>query len=199
MTRKIIPHTFHIEEVELKDTLEAWICQQATILSWILAHALDGVIWGWANKDELHLSHDVAPKISPPLLDETLQQLRLFNPDYEVKLWRVGDEWKAIRITDVEDTDAAAIDEKQLLWGTHATPLENGFIGLEDGSQGLHHIVPPFEGSEQLAGKLGLRSDQNLKRVYLSMRHYLTEDHLGVNSITLSRLTGLGVISYEQK
>lgn len=222
MSRTIIPYkpiyTFAKAKAELpsENGLEAWICQQATTPSWMLAHALDGVIWGWANSDELHTSHEVAPKISPPLLDETLQQLRLFNPDYEVKLWRVGDEWKAIRITDVEDTDAAAIDEQQLLWGTQAKLLSEDFMCMKDGSQGLMHVMPlypPFEASEALKEALiqqwetnpdeylymGTRSEKDLHRMCLKLRHYLSEDNIGVNSITLSRLTGIGVVSYEQK
>jgi CRISPR-associated protein (TIGR03984 family) len=218
MTREIIPYkpdvyNFPKENLPLENGLEEWVKKQATTPSWILAHALDGVFWGWANRDELHTSHEVAPKISPPLHLETLQQLRLFNLDYEVRLWRSTDNWKAIRITDVEDADAAAIEEQQLLWGTQAKLLSDDFMCMKDGSQGLMHVMPlnpPFENSEALKEALiqqwetnpdeylymGTRSEKELHRMCLKLRHYLTEDHLGVNSITLSRLTGLGVKPY---
>lgn len=220
MTRKIISYkpqlsVFPEEELPTANGLEDWICQQSGTTSWILAHAIDGVIWGWANVDELHTSHDVAPEISPPLRLETLQQLRLFNPDYEVKLLCSGNNWSAIHITDAEDVDAAAIDEQQLLWGTQAMLLSEDFMILKDGSQGLMHVMPlypPFDTSKDLKDELtrqwetdpddylyfGTRSENQLHRMCLKLRHYLTEDNLGVNSITVSRLTGIGVVYYEQ-
>lgn len=188
--------------------LQDWLCEQAKISSLLLAHAIDGVIWGQLDNGELLTSHRVAPEISPELRIETLQQLRLFNEHYEVKLWRVGNEWQAIRISDTEDKSAVAIDEQQLLWGTHAKPSAHGFIELEDGAQGLRHVIPPFEDNKPLLeiiqhrkGDLGLRADKAkpLTRVCLKVRHYLTENDLGVNTITISRLLGLGVEHYGQK
>lgn len=182
--------------------LTKWLRVQATTTSWLLAHAADGVIWGWATADELHTSHEVASDISPELRLSTLQTLRLFNPDYEVRLWREGDAWHALHISDIADENAAAIDEYHLLWGTHAEGRDAGFIRLEDGAQGLRHVIPPFAGSENLVGRLGLRSDTSrgdtLTRAHLLIRHYLTADTIGVNRITLSRLVTIGVSHYEQ-
>ncbi len=186
-------------------SLSDWLCAQATTTSWLLAHSTEGVIWGRVTPQELHTSHDVAPNISPALRPTALHTLRLFNPDYEVRLWRAGDEWQAMRINDMEDESAAAIDEYHLLWGTHAEPRNAGFIRLEDGAQGLRHVVPPFAGSGDFVGPLGLRrvtrEDQHLprRRAHLHVRHYLTEDDIGVNRVTLSRLVAIGVSHYEQK
>jgi len=196
MTREKTTFRFQIDPLSLNGSLEGWLQAQAVEPSWLLAHAIDGVIWGWVGDSELRTSHEVAPISSPPLRVETLQQMRLFNPKYEVRLWRDGPDWHAIRISDTEHPAAASVDEQQLLWGTHAEQLAGGFIRLEDGAQGLVHIVPPFAGSETVEGRLGMPTDESLSRIYLAVRHYLTEDALGVNSITLSRLVHLGVQTY---
>lgn len=194
MSRSIKTFRPQIEPVAFGQPLETWLCQQSMPYCYLLAHAIDGVIWGKVDAQRIYTSHDVAPAVSPPLRLETLQQLRLFNADYEVRLWRAGDEWQAIRITDVADPAAVAISERQLLTGTDAEQLENDFVSLRDGAQGLRYIIPPFEGSKMLSGELGLDEPQSKpKRACLAVRHYLTEDELGVNSITISRLIGLEV------
>jgi CRISPR-associated protein (TIGR03984 family) len=189
--RAIIPYRANIIDVDVwqKENFKEWLKAQATAPMYILAHALDGVIWGWVTQDGILTSREV----SPPLKIETLLQLRLFNADCEIRLWHVGEDWRAVKTTDEEDTSAAAIDEPQLLWGTHATRGANTFTQLEDGSQGLIHAVPL---EQSLDGNLGLRDKKTLQRVCLHVRHYLTEDAMGVNSVTISRLLGLGVENY---
>lgn len=196
MTRTIEALRWQVKPVAFREPLESWLRQQALAPCYLLAHAMDGVIWGWVKTHEIHTSHDVAPEISPPLRLETLQQLRLFNLDYEIRLWPGREGWEAVEVSDVLDPTATAITEAQLLSGTYAKQLEHGFIYLEDGAQGLRHIIPPVEGGESLNGQLGLFDDAQLRRASLRVRYYLTEDALGVNSIALSRLTGLGVDTY---
>lgn len=194
MTREIIEHSFVDQPLEISGPLDHWLRLQARQPSLLLAHAIDGVIWGRVNQDELITSHDVAGRFSPPLRAETLQQLRLFNPDFEVRLWRNDSSWSAVRISDVASAGAAAIDERHLLWGTHAAPLAEGFTKLREGSQGMVHVIPPFDQSHLLDGNLSAGNNKKPRRVYIQVRHYLTEDQLGVNTVTMSRLMGLGVI-----
>lgn len=203
MSRKSYPCDLKIDDklqFSHSEPLQDWLRQQAKVESWLLAHAIDGVIWGRVNESHLVTSHEVAATVSPPLRLETLQQLRLFNPAYEVRLWRdqTTDQWWTRKIE--EGSPAAlkveAFDEQQLLWGTYATSLSDGFVLLEDGAQGLRHVIPPFPGSEQLNGELGARTDEAIRRVHLKVRHYLTEDALGVNLVTMSRLTGMGIEHY---
>jgi len=195
MTRELKAYRHRTSEKNFNVPLDEWIQRQATVRSLILAHADDGLIWGAADGESLRLSHQVAPEVSPPLRLETLQSMRIFNEEFETRLWRspyASNTWHSIQIADSEDEGATAIDETHLLWGTHAIQLANGFTKLEDGIQGLIHIVP-LESNGTLSGRLGLRSDKSLARVYLKVRHYLTENEIGVNSIALSRLVGLGV------
>jgi len=190
--RTIIPYRPRVIDVDMwqQDKFYDWLMAQATDRMYVLAHAIDGVIWGQVTQEGIFTSD----MVSPDLKLETLMQLRLFNHQHEIRLWRIDEDWRAIKIADEEDEYAAAIDEPQLLWGTHATPKDNGFTQLEDGSQGLIHAIPPID--QPLDGMLGLRDKEAIQRVYLHVRHYLTEDAMGVNSITMSRLLGLGVENY---
>ncbi len=140
------------DKVNLESDVKKWLQEQAgrNKLRWLLAHAYDGVIWGRLEDGKLITSHEVNPtgnQISPPLRGETLLQARLFAPHGELLLWRDGDnQWQARVIKDVsggeEPTWDEAIDESQILWGTDAQPLGQGFTLMSDGSQELCHIVP---------------------------------------------------------
>lgn len=182
----------------IESSLDSWLLNQAEDKPhYLLAHAVDGVIWGLVTSSSVMVSNHVSPEISPPLRIETLRHLRLFNEDREARLWRTGNhDWRALTVVDVEDETAVAIDEMHLLWGTYAQPASNGFVKLEDGQQGLRHVVPPIPSHPDLSGSSGGLDDDRLSRVCLKVRHYLTEDALGVNKITLSRLVGLGVMTY---
>lgn len=155
----------------------------------LLAHADDGVIWGEVREGRLEISHQVASEISPPLLFKTLQDLRLFNADREIRIWRTQDTFKGIIIRDTDPTDKTpkAFDEPHLLWGTKAYKRDKDFFLLEDGQQGLRHVIPKIK---------GITDQQKLleNRLYLQVRHYIEEDTSnGVNRIAISRLVKLGV------
>lgn len=192
---------------DIKD-IKTWLVAQAkayqmTTPCYLLAHANDGVIWGRLDaNDRLLTSYDVlhSTKVSdkwdvsrvqtaerrlPPLRTETLQQVRLFNAEAELYVWRDGEgAWNGRYITDTQTEETAvwseSFDEPQLLWGTHGTHLANDFTLLEDGAQGLYHAVPV---------KLTLDSSKNgeLKQLHqLLVRHYLTRE--GVAQVAVSRL-----------
>ncbi len=57
-------------------------------LTYLLAHADDGVIWGRLDGNKLITSHDITLEKSPPLRAETLQMARIFGPDGEILVWR---------------------------------------------------------------------------------------------------------------
>lgn len=166
-----------------------WLFQQmhAHKLEYLLAHADDGVIWGRLNDEELIISHDVAPEHSPPLRAETLQTVRLFAVTGELLVWRdeVG-AWVGRFITEMISGATAewseAYEEKQVLLGTYAKPLERGFSLLSEGSQGLFHVVPIH-----LSGQI----DEERRPLHLVVRHYLKADNYGFVRVDASRLLGL--------
>jgi CRISPR-associated protein (TIGR03984 family) len=176
---------------EASADLRDWIEAHATPTSILLAHADDGVIWGYTQGGKLMTSDEADSRYSPPLLVKTLQDLRLFNQSAEIRLWRDINGWRAIRIFEIEQAQASAFDEQHLLWGTKATKKEQGFTLLEDGSQGLRHMPP----SHVFARDGIILRD----RIYLKLRHYLRPNASGVNSITMTRLVNLGQLNHGEK
>lgn len=190
MKREITSHPAVIKSlaVESISDVRSWLQEQAVRhnLKWLLAHADDGVIWGELRDGQLVTSDSVAPEISPPLRIETLQQARLFVTRAELLLWRDGNnQWHARLIRDAVEGETPvftdAIDEPQLLWGTHGEH-RNGFTLLRDGAQGLRHAVP----MELLLGK---NNEADPPRLWV--RHYLQEDQNGFIRIVVSRLLDL--------
>jgi len=154
---------------------QEWLEKQAQSDDILLAHALDGVIWGKIVGDKL--------VTSAPLNTATLQEIRLFNDRREVHIWRNGDTWYQYKKdeTGIEADDY--IDESYILWGVTGSLRDDGFTTLEDGAQGLHHTVP-IDASAV--------NNRHL-RACLLVRHYFGEDDMGVNFIAYSRLMGLSV------
>lgn len=162
-------------------------------LTWLLAHADDGVIWGRLDGGHLTTSYDAAQGnseallVCPPLRLETIQQARLFAEQAELLLWRGGNKtWHARLIRNAKDGDTVewqdAIDEPQILWGTDPLPLQHGFTLMRDGAQGLRHAVP-----------LEVRdhSTEQSRPLRLDVRHYLKDDPTGFTRIVASRLLAL--------
>lgn len=105
--------------VDLDEALRAWLESQARFhnLTYLLAHADDGVIWGHMTHgpsavgsadDEpasafLHASLVMSDTVATPqgepsfprLRTATLQNCRIFGPMAEVLLWLDGEEWRA--------------------------------------------------------------------------------------------------------
>ncbi|MFY9224930.1 MAG: CRISPR-associated protein Csx19 [Blastocatellia bacterium] len=202
MTRQIIPSNTTIKNIPVIDVenLVEWLEKQIEEnqqlnFEYLLAHTDDGVIWGKVKNNKLLLSSNVDSQISPLLIVETLQQVRLFSPKAELLVWRDGDNQLNARLIsnliDGEKPDfTEAIDEEQILWGTdiekpkNKNSLENEFTLMKEGSQGLRHIVPI-----KIEGKF----DEQFRPLRLLVRHYISEDTNGFNRIVASRLLRLEV------
>lgn len=157
---------------------------------WLLAHADDGVIWGRLEDGMLTTARQAAEtseyadevnRITPPLRAVTLQTARLFNEDIEIFLWldtNTG-RWQARAIGSIVTADHAefleAIDESYLLWGSPAQPIGESFTLMEDGAQGLRHVLPVATS----------------KRQRLRVRQLITEDETGFKRISANRLVAI--------
>lgn len=206
MTRQIINSNAIIKNISVTDVekLVEWLEKQIEEnqqlnFEYLLAHTDDGVVWGKVKNGKLLLSSDVDAQISPPLIVETLQQVRLFSPKAELLVWRDGNNHLNARIisnsTDAEKPDFTdAIDEAQILWGTdiekpkNKNNLENEFTLIKEGSQGLRHIVPV---------KIECKFKEGTRPLHLLVRHYISEDIEGFNRIVASRLLSLEVKNNE--
>lgn len=203
------------EREEIAD-LREWLQKQAQTLdnkeTWLLAHADDGVIWGKIEAGALMTSTDAEkeavdryPEVrgcSPELRRETLQTARLFGENAELLLWRdeEGFRWRVLQdlpdetgegASDGGDAirlDAGSLDESQVLWGTKAVPLQNGFTLMVEGEQGLLHVVP----YNLPPGEFRHEEREMNRPLRLKVRHYATQDEeTGFTRITASRLVGL--------
>lgn len=185
-----------IDTPSLYEWLQAKAKQyQQDKLQYLLAHAEDGVIWGifdkYGNLSTANQSKDLLPKSEelfskhklPILRSPTLQQCRIFGKNFEVMLWKVGQNWKARSIEDGHLSKDDYIPEDQILWGTQEEGQpKHDFTLVSDGSQGLKHAVPltgiNFKGNDS-------------RPLRLKVRHYIDYDESGVATIYLSRLVDL--------
>lgn len=174
---------FILQSVEFSsdDELKAWLCEQGEkhLLSYLLAHAEDGVIWGRFDQGNLitaeHCFHQF-----PSLRLKTLQRCHIFGRSGEVLLWRSHKNWKARFIG---NPDCDCIPEEQVLWGTQKVEEKNGFTLVADGSEGLHHAVPLTNISF---------SDKEKRPLRLVVHHYVEYDEAtGLAHISMSRLVDL--------
>lgn len=180
------------EHLEISDDvdLKIWIEEQTKLnqLTYLLAHADDGVIWGKFQDGKLITTTEpveLFPKCDFPLLrEETLQQCRIFGHKSEVMIWKTDGGFKARLIQDDNLKNDYYITENQILWGTHGEKHQEGFTLLWDGSQGLEHAVPFTHIELEEKGKLK-------NKVRLIVRHYIDYDDSGVARIYLSRLVDL--------
>ncbi len=185
-----------------EQSLKDWLKQQAQIyqLTYLLAHAEDGVIWGSFDLDSgrLTTAEAVFPECYfPKLRLNTLQQCRVFGKAGEVFLWNNNGEWRSRLILEstaselIEKQQIGLIPESQILWGTKGQEKDN-FTLLSDGSQGLKHAVP-------LTGINFGSDEKKLKRpVRLQVHHYFCYDSDGIARIFMSRLVDVYAHSKNQ-
>lgn len=106
-------------------------------------------------------------KLSEP---QFIQKLRLFNETQELLLWRkkwkdmCGEFFFRLRV-DGDGIETDVIDAKQVLWGTTAKKLEDGFTEISE-IRGTK-IILPFNDIEV---------DDKEKRVFIFTRNYISYD-----------------------
>ncbi len=104
-----------------------------------------------------------------PFSPTHLMNLRVFNKDEEVYIWRIEENnflWRHRKDNEGDEQDV--MDIEQVLWGTRAEPLQNDYSRLFE-TRGMELIVP-FE---------GLQIDDKKKRLKILTRHYIVpnENH----------------------
>ncbi len=150
-------------------------------LSYLLAYADDGVIWGrLADTGQLQLSGEAFGEVSVELRPSTLQQARLFGPIGELFLWRMDEGFSCRLITDGEAKPKNALEDTYWLWGTRGR-LGGEFTLMEEGKQGLFHAPPLKDAARRRGG--------------LKVRHYVEYDpETGQAYISHSRLVDLQIV-----
>ncbi|HRK74815.1 MAG TPA: CRISPR-associated protein Csx19 [Rhodothermales bacterium] len=155
-----------------------WLNQKANGYQYLLAFCDEGVIWGRVEEDKI-----VFPKksVQPLFLDLTLQEVRLFGKNGELYLWKTEDGFHArsihIKKTDEDPTWSYQHNEQYYLWGHKVQDIENGFTCLQEGKQGMRHVVP-----------IQVKDSQDLKLV---VRHFLTQEGFEPLRVVTSRLVDI--------
>ncbi|MGF2035607.1 MAG: type III-D CRISPR-associated protein Csx19 [Nostoc sp. CmiVER01] len=181
-----------IQNISNTTDLRKWLQEKVQSseynLKYLLAHAEDGVIWGYFDSEANLITptepEELFPKYKFPLFNyETLQQGRVFGDSAEIMFWRTEDGLKAILIKDNKDTEF--LTEKQILWGTQAEEVKDKFTLVSDGSQGLRHAVP-------VTGIEFNKTEKSYRPLYLIVHNYIDYDeNIGLARIYLSRLVSL--------
>ncbi len=187
----------------LKEWLQKMNRDKNIRAEFLLAHAEDGVIWGKFDEDgNLKTSFEASkdPKYKDrikgwgraELRQETLWQARIFGDHAELFLWRDGDGLFHARALYDDGAPASdiepfakfqdAFDEPQILWGTDAQELGDGFTLMTDGAQGMRHAVPRGVASVE---------DESKRPLRLVARHYLADEDFA--RVAASRLVNLQI------
>jgi CRISPR-associated protein (TIGR03984 family) len=159
---------------DLRDALHAcWNGGDA----WVLGHAFDGVLWGALRGGRLLLPPE---ELRPPALRvETLTDLKVFNEEEELRVWRAQGRLAACAVREAargERFDAVQERAYELLRARPDAHMERGpFVELR-GAAGQRHTPPGDE----------TRPER------LCVRHYLRAyDETGLLTMAEHRLLGI--------
>lgn len=180
------------------DNLQDWILQQIgkENAAWILGHDLDGLIWGRIEDGKMSLAHDIAVPSGPavwevdgqkrwgaPLRESTLLDLRVFSPDFELRIWRGEEKLKGCFVRETGPEAVLFHDEPQILIASKRlgpVAKHNGQVfSLLEGPAGQRQALPvDWNGEGQ--------------KYRLWVRHYTQKDETtGMLSFQESRLLAL--------
>lgn len=181
-----------IPTLPTNENVREWLAEQMkeNHLTFLLAFADDGVIWGRMDNDSLVIAHETTQKAErknyTELRGKTLQQAYAFSKDMEVRIFRdeMG-EWKALKI---EDEGEVIIKESQVLWGDKLDedknqPTHPGFMRLLAERKGIPPQIVPWDKKDFREGKC----------VRLDVHHMVVYEETGEARIALSRLAGLRI------
>jgi len=104
-----------------------------------------------------------------------LLQLRVFNKEKEIFIWRSSLAYKYRIRVDNDGEDTVVIDAEQVLWGTHSRNLGGDFSEIYE-DRGIKLIIPFKD--------LNLNPD---KRLILKTRNYIRHNEIGQAGFVDSR------------
>lgn len=110
----------------------------------LLGQAFDGVIWGQIQEGQLALAKDYLPDVGALLRHDTLLNLRLFNPEQELRIWRTEAGLQVCRVREAPTGQPYANYQDrvyQLIQQPEISPAPAPFIMLR-GLAGQRHAPP---------------------------------------------------------
>jgi len=139
-----------VEPLASAGDLRSWLTRVWPFgAAWLLARADDGVIWGMIANGELRVGGDERPGEVRPLRRETVQDLKVFSPEGELRLWRRDAELRAALVTTADAPPGqhfvTAEDRSFPLLGSPDNGQQPGSFSRYRGGAGQQHFVPVFD------------------------------------------------------
>ncbi len=158
--------------------MSAWGADDA----WVLGHVTDGVLWGRIVEEKMILANNANPDFGPPLDEARLLDLRVFNPEKELRIWRHQGKLKGCLVReDAAKECCSGYDEYQIFISAERigqAQTDGVTFSLLRGPSGQTHAVPVEWDGKNQAWRL-------------KVRHYLSPGETGMLTVTESRLLEL--------
>lgn len=180
---------------QTSNELVQWLIEQENEVGsqcWLLGYADDGVIWGKIDDHKMVTAADVFnpeyPGTFPVLNLDKLQKASLFGERAEIRLFRRGGSWLALKIEENPFADVSdSFVRTYILWGNRARARIGGWTWVEDGQLGIHQALP-LEMPEKILHRI----------IRIDIRYYIDyEDDHGQARIAAKRLCNLYTIGEE--
>ena len=166
-----------------KEILEFWNRSDG----WVLGHAMNGLLWGKVQSDKFILAYEADPDWGAPLKASTLLDIRIFNPDKELRLWRANSKLKGCLVYESADkAECRVYDEKQIFLANKRLGECREICGVKfslmEGLAGQRQAIPvDWDGKNQA--------------YRLCVRHYLSpRPENGMLRVAESRLLKLAKV-----
>jgi CRISPR-associated protein (TIGR03984 family) len=147
--------------------------------AWILGHVTEGVIWGKIVSEKIILAHDADVTFGPPLNVNELLDLRLFNTDQELRIWKSNRTIKGCLVREDESKGGClTYDEDQIFLSAHrikSAECEGVTFSKIQGPAGQTQSLPIDWNGEKQTWRL-------------KVRHYLEASDTGMLMVNESRL-----------
>ncbi len=126
------------------------------------------------------------PDVAPDYVRD-LDQIRLFNNDGELFVWRTGNGFRFRERTDGAGEPCEYVAASQVLWGTHARRLDALWIEARE-DRGIRLVIP----DETLALPVGEARKLD-KRYVLTTHNYIDYNEVGQAGYVDCRFVAIGL------
>ena len=154
---------------------------------WLLAHCDAGIVWGKreAGSTSWQTSHSAFPEVSPQLVPDSIQEIRVFDEETESLIWRTDDGFRGRVLADATEALPEYLTPQNQEYLINADRVigdpKTGFSLVGD-ARGSRQAVPIECTDDDFPGT-------NRWPLRLSVRHYMEEDlETGAIRIATTRL-----------
>lgn len=153
------------------------------IPTWLLAICYDGVTWGKFD-GKWHFSYDSFVKLCPKFNKDNLLELRIFNEDEEIFIWRTDSGFSGRRIEDTKVDKSEEYtnpeEEDRILLGDRFNEQKDHFTKVSIAGGSMQAVPIVCEEKDFEGGKWPLR---------LKLKNYFEKDeNTGIVRVAATRL-----------